>query len=221
MAGIASFFNWKVALIYHTICYSLALLQEIPQLGMLWLIINTFVFLLLLRAVYGPPEDKQSNRGMAWYFYVLSIPTDILSLSVNGSYILHEKQFMAAFVVVMAVFMLIPKPFFAYFLLKSLQNEGFDVKQGFNLRKGTMANDGAQGQYQGFAELDRQTFADQGYSGPAAPPQQQQQGQPDLVIVPNAPPQQQGNTNPGANNINESLMDNVAQQHDVFVPGGQ
>ena len=128
--AISDFFNWKIALIWHTIFFSFAMLQELPILGMLWLIINTFVFLLLLRAVYGPPEDKHSNRGMAWYFYTLSIITDFLSLCVFGQHIVDYKEFLSVFVLVMAVFILLPKPIFCYFLLQSLKNDGFDVKQG-------------------------------------------------------------------------------------------
>lgn len=132
MSGIGAYFNWKIALYWHTIFFSFAMLQELPILGMLWLIINTFVFILLLRAVYGPVEDKHSNRGMAWYFYTLSIFTDFLSLCIFGQHIVNEKDFvfLAVFVLVMAVFILIPKPLFAYFLLKSLQNDGFDPKKG-------------------------------------------------------------------------------------------
>ena len=130
MPSVTKFFNWKVALIWHTIFFSFALLEQLPMLGMLWLIINTFVFLLLLRAVYGPIDDKHSNRGMAWYFYVLSIFTDFLSLCVFGHHVIKSEQFMAVFILIMAIFILIPKPLFAYFLLKSLQNDGFDVKKG-------------------------------------------------------------------------------------------
>ena len=130
MSGLASFLNWKVALVWHTVFYSFAMLQEFPILGMLWLIINTFVFLLLLRAVYGPAEDKHSNRGMAWYFLTLSIATDFLSMCIFGQHIVDETAYLAVFVLVCAVFMLLPKPLFAYFLLKSLQIDGFDVKKG-------------------------------------------------------------------------------------------
>ena len=100
------------------------------MLGMLWLIINTFVFLLLLRSVYGPSEDKFSNRAMAWYFYALSICTDFLTLCIFGHHVVKEDVFLSTFVLVMAIFLMIPKPLFAYFLLKSLQNEGFDFKKG-------------------------------------------------------------------------------------------
>eukprot|EP00483_Globobulimina_turgida_P002723 UN02728 len=165
MAGLTSLFNWKVALIWHTIFFSFAMLQELPILGMLWLIINTFVFLLLLRAVYGPIDDKQANRGMAWYFYVLSVFTDFLSLCIFGQHTINEKEFLAVFVLVMAVFILLPKPIFSYYLLKSLKNDGFDVKTGFNMRKSTMPTGGAQ--YQGLSELEQQYAAEeQGYTNP-------------------------------------------------------
>ena len=128
--AITALFNWKTALIWQTVFFSLALLQQTFYLGMLWLVINVFVFLLLLRAVYGPEEDKHSNRGMAWYFYALSIFTDFLSLCVFGEWVSHWHVFLSVFVLVMAVFMLLPKPIFAYFLLKLLKTDGFDVKKG-------------------------------------------------------------------------------------------
>eukprot|EP01083_Nonionella_stella_P044067 118810_1 len=207
--GLASFFNWKVALIWHTIFFSFAMLQQLPLLGMLWLVINTFVFLLLLRAVYGPVDDKQSNRAMAWYFYILSVFTDVISLIVFGQHV--KGSYLGTFVLVMACFILIPKPAFVYYLLKDLQNEGFNIKQGFNLRKSTIER-AQDAPYQGFSELDQQ-ISTQGYSNPPVSSQQQQQQAqpaPDIVIVPNQQPK--------ANNINESLMDNVGQ-HDVFAPG--
>eukprot|EP01084_Bolivina_argentea_P252279 423419_1 len=212
--GLTTFFNWKVALIWHTIFFSGAMLPELPILGMLWFVINTFVFLLLLRAVYGPVDDKSANRGMAWYFYILSVFTDFISLCIYGQHIINQTAFLAVFVLVMAIFILIPKPLFAYYLLKSLRAEGFDVKKGLNLRKSTVVSSGAQ--YQGLTESLDQQIAEtenQGYK-PQQQQQQQQQQQhqtaSDIVIVPN---QQQP-----SNDINESLMDNVGQ-HDVFAPG--
>jgi len=178
-------------------------------LGMLWLIINTFVFLLLLRAVYGPSEDQHSNRAMAWYFLTLSIVTDFLSMCIFGQHIVDETAYLAVFVLVCAVFMLLPKPLFAYVLLKSLQNDGFDVKKGLNLRKSTLPGadgHGGSSQYQG---LDEQ-FGDTGYA--AVPVPAQQQSVPDVVV------QQPPPVTSGSENIGDSLMDNVGQ-HDVFAPG--
>eukprot|EP00483_Globobulimina_turgida_P006574 UN06584 len=101
---------------------------------------------------------------MAWYFYILSVFTDFLSLCVFGQHIINEKAFLAVFVLVMAVFILLPKPLFCYFLLKSLKNDGFEVKTGFNMRKSTMVTGG--GQYQGLSELEQQYAEDQGYTNP-------------------------------------------------------
>eukprot|EP01084_Bolivina_argentea_P078499 142461_1 len=214
--GIKDLLNWKIALIWHTIFFSLALLQQYFVLGMVWTIINVFVFLLLLRAVYGPEEDKHSNRGMAWYFYALSIVTDFLSLCIFGQWTSDSHSFLSVFILVMAVFILLPKPLMSYFLLKLLQTDGFDVKKGLNLRKSTMVSSDAQ-----YREFDAEA---QGYSGPAQPnndqniindiQQQQQQQQ----------PQQPPDIMNEQNNINSSLMDsqqnnnNNNEQYDVFTP---
>ena len=163
--------------------------------------------MLLLRAVYGPLDDKQSNRGMAWYFYLLSIGTDFLSLVVFGQHIVNTKGFLSVFVLVMAIFILVPKPIFAYFLLKSLQNEGFDVKQGFNMRKSTMPSNDSE--YQGISErFGDQQYTDSGYTQPQSQPAA------DIMVASN---QQQSVIQP-SDDINTSLMDNVSQ-HDVFAPG--
>ena len=125
MSGLAAYFNWKVALIWHTTFCCFAMLQGLPILGMIWLIINAYVFILLLRAVYGPPDDEHSNRIMAWYCYTLSIFTDFISLCAYGQHIVNERgsAFLAEFVIIMAVFILIPKPIFSYFLSKSSQKD--------------------------------------------------------------------------------------------------
>mmetsp|Transcript_22447 Transcript_22447/g.36006 ORF Transcript_22447/g.36006 Transcript_22447/m.36006 type:complete len:223 (+) Transcript_22447:119-787(+) len=221
MVDTSVIFGWKSAMIWHTIFYSLALLQEMPQLGMLWLIINTFVFLLLLRAVYGPADDEKSNRAMAWYFYVLSVGTDFLSLCVNGTYILHADTFMAKFVVVMACFMLIPKPFYAFFLLKSLKDDGFNPKEGLSMKRSPPG--AADAQYGGFSELDQQV-SEQGYNpaqvvvspasnGPPAPPP------PPQATYQPAQQSPQTQSTDGTHDMNRSLMDDVAHQQDVFAPG--
>jgi hypothetical protein len=123
--ALADWFSWKQALIVQTIFYSLALLQQDFFLGQLWFIINCFT-LLLLRAAYS---DSPSGRLMAWYIYCLSIFTDILSLSVFG-HDLDEDGDVYTFVLVMAIFLLIPKPLFAFFLHYHLREQGVDVKQG-------------------------------------------------------------------------------------------
>jgi len=124
--ALADWFSWKQALIVQTIFYSLALLQQDFFLGQLWFIINCFTLLLLLRAAYS---DSPSGRLMAWYIYCLSIFTDILSLSVFG-HDLDEYGDVYTFVLVMAIFLLIPKPIFAFFLHHHLRVQGVDVRQG-------------------------------------------------------------------------------------------
>jgi len=124
--GIADWFGWKQALIVETIFFSLGLLQQDFYLGQLWFIINTFTLLLLLRATYS---ESTSGRLMAWYIYFLSIFTDILSMIVFGK-ALGDAGGVSTFVLVMAVFLLLPKPIFVFFLYQSLKNQGVDVKHG-------------------------------------------------------------------------------------------
>merc|ERR1712087_251467 len=116
---------------------------------------------------------------------------------MGGQHIVDEKGFLAVFVLVMAVFILIPKPIFAYFLLKSLRNDGFDVKQGFNMRKSTMPSNDSE--YQGISEqfgVDNQSYTDGGYSQP-----QSQSAAADIVVVPN----QQQPVVAASDDINTSL----------------
>merc|ERR1712154_449811 len=101
---------------------------------------------------------------------------------------------------------LVRKPFFAYFLLTWVQNEGLDVKQGFNMRKSTMNSNDSE--YQGISErFGDEQYTDSGYKQP-------QNQETDIVVASN----QQQNVIKPSDDINTSLMDNVAQ-HDVFAPG--
>jgi len=100
-------------------------LQQDFYLGQLWFIINCFVFILLLRATYAP---SSSARLMAWYIYCLSIFTDIISLIAFTGRV--NDGGIKTFVFVMALFLLIPKPVFLFFLRKSLKAEGVDLRQG-------------------------------------------------------------------------------------------
>jgi hypothetical protein len=123
--GIQKWFGWKQALIVQSVFYSLGLLQQDFYLGQLWFIINCFVLLLLLRATYS---DSASGRLMAWYIYCLSIFTDLISFIAFG----HDLDGggTKTFVLVMAIFLLLPKPLFLFFLYKQLKDEGIDIKQG-------------------------------------------------------------------------------------------
>lgn len=123
--GIESWFGWKQALIVQTIFYSLGLLQQDFYLGQLWFIINCFTLLLLLRAAYS---ESPSSRLMAWYIYCLSIFTDLISLITFGNDLTGGG--VVTFVLVMAIFLLLPKPLFLFFLYKHLKDEGVDIKQG-------------------------------------------------------------------------------------------
>jgi len=123
--AIADWFSWKQALIVQSVFYSLGLLQQFFYIGQLWFIINCFVLLLLLRATYS---DNASFRLMAWYAYTFSIFTDILSLSVFGNWL--SGGGIGTFVLVMAIFLLLPKPIFVFFLYQHLKSQGIDVRQG-------------------------------------------------------------------------------------------
>jgi len=123
--ALEDYFCWKQALFVHTIFYCLGLLQQDFYLGQLWFIINCFVFILLLRATYQP---SPSARLMAWYIYCLSIFTDIISMVAFTGRV--NKGGIKTFVFVMAIFLLIPKPIFLFFLRKHLKAEGVDLKQG-------------------------------------------------------------------------------------------
>merc|ERR1712176_202515 len=118
-----------------------------------------------------------------------------MSLVIFGQHIVNDKGFLAVFVLVMAVFILVPKPIFAYFLLRSLQNEqGFDVKQGFNMRKSTMNSNDSE--YQGISER----FGDEQYTDSGTGYKQPQSQETDIVVAVN----QQQNAIKPADDINTS-----------------
>lgn len=107
----------------------------ILYIRLLWLVVNIFVLALLLRAVYGPINDKSSNQIMAWYFYVVSIITDLLSLIVFGSDNTNKYNYNHGgrmFVLIMSIFLFIPKIPFSYFLYQSLVAKGFSIKNGLS-----------------------------------------------------------------------------------------
>lgn len=122
-------FNWRTALYWHTVWFSLALLQQTFLLGQLWTITNVFVFILLLRCVYGPQPELANNCAICWYFYCLSVFTDLLSIAVFGT-VLADSTDLYRFILASACMMFIPKPFFAVFLYKDLQQSGFSLKTG-------------------------------------------------------------------------------------------
>jgi len=127
--NINNLFGWKSALIVETVFFFLALLQEYFYLGLLWVIVNCFTIILLLRASYS---DMPSSRLMAWYIYCLSMFTDLISLCVFGSD-LSDGGSLMTFVLVMAIFLLLPKPIFAFFLHQSMKSQGIDIYQGLKL----------------------------------------------------------------------------------------
>jgi len=158
----ANWINWKQALFFQTIFYSLALLQQDFFLGQLWFIMNCFCLLLLLRAAYS---ENAGGRLMAWYVYTLSIVTDILSLSIFG-HNLDSSGDVYTFVLVMAIFLLLPKPVFAYFLYHHLRSQGIDVKQGSRYNPLTDQFDN-----------DYSVSQKNDYAGPMSNQQEQQQQQ--------------------------------------------
>jgi len=123
--SLTDYLNWKLALVVHTIFYSLGLLEQGFYLGQLWFIINTFVLLLLLRSAYS---TSPSSWLMTWYLYCLSIFTDLISLITFGSDLTGGGT--PTFVLVMAIFLLLPKPVFLYFLYCRLKERNIDFKQG-------------------------------------------------------------------------------------------
>jgi len=110
--SIEDWLGWKQAFIVHTIFYSLGLLQQGFYLGQLWFIINCFVWLLLMRSAYSP---SRTSYLMTWYLYCLSIVTDMISFIAFG----HDLTYggTPTFVLVMAIFLLLPKPLFLFFFI--------------------------------------------------------------------------------------------------------
>jgi len=76
---------------------------------------------------------------MCWYFYVLSIFTDLISFITFGSDLSHGRGFedksTQKFVLVMAIFVFIPKPFYAFFMYRFMKDEGVDFRQGFQRKQ--------------------------------------------------------------------------------------
>jgi len=82
--------------------------------------------MLLLRAVFS---ESAPSKVMSFYFYTLSIVTDIVSLARFG-HNLDDSGSTEKFILAMAILLLLPKPLYAYFFWKELKDEGIDWKHG-------------------------------------------------------------------------------------------